>query len=133
VRAPTCNPPRPAASLPPPGLSNVSGDVREDKVRFAFELFDLDGSGYIEEEELRRIVRATNLSSEKQLDRKVRWLMSQCDDDTDGKISLEEFQGLARRFPNAIFPAYSLAAAGADVRDRFGTCRARRELSAACD
>jgi Ca2+-binding EF-hand superfamily protein len=97
----------------------VSGDVREDKVRFAFELFDLDGSGYIEEEELRRIVRATNLSSEKQLDRKVRWLMSQCDDDTDGKISLEEFQGLARRFPNAIFPAYSLATAVADVRDKF--------------
>lgn len=81
----------PAASSCPvcvcgPGLVNVSGDVREDKVRFAFELFDLDGSGFIDANELRKIVRATNLASEKQLDRKVRWLLSQCDKDGDGKI-----------------------------------------------
>ena len=68
------------------GLANVSGDVREDKVRFAFEIFDLDNSGYIEVHELRKIVRATNLASEKQLDRKVRWLLSQCDIDGDGQI-----------------------------------------------
>ena len=68
------------------GLANVSGDVREDKVRFAFEIFDLDNSGFIEVHELRKIVRATNLASEKQLDRKVRWLLSQCDIDGDGQI-----------------------------------------------
>ena len=49
------------------GLVNVSGDVREDKVRFAFELFDLDGSGFIDANELRKIVRATNLASENQV------------------------------------------------------------------
>ena len=64
----------------------MSGDVREDKVRFAFEIFDLDNSGFIEVHELRKIVRATNLASEKQLDRKVRWLLSQCDIDGDGQI-----------------------------------------------
>ncbi len=64
----------------------MSGDVREDKVRFAFEVFDLDNSGFIEEHELRKIVRATNLASEKQLDRKVRWLLSQCDRNGDGQI-----------------------------------------------
>jgi Ca2+-binding EF-hand superfamily protein len=73
---------------------NVSGDVREDKVRFAFELFDLDGSGFIDANELRKIVRATNLASEKQLDRKVRWLLSQCDKDGDGKIRCAESRGL---------------------------------------
>jgi EF-hand domain pair len=108
---------------------NVSGDIREDKVRFAFELFDLDGSGFIDASELRKIVRATNLASEKQLDRKVRWLLSQCDKNGDGRIrcgfaaffdckptidsshscSYEEFQGLARKFPNLVFPAFSLA------------------------
>ena len=50
----------------------------------------------IEESELRRIVRATNLASDKQLDRKVRWLLTQCDRDGDGRISLAEFEGLAR-------------------------------------
>ena len=68
------------------GLANVSGDVREDKVRFAFEVFDLDNSGFIEAHELRKIVKATNLASEKQLDRKVRWLLSQCDRNGDGQI-----------------------------------------------
>ncbi len=71
---------------PPAGLANVSGDVREDKVRFAFEVFDLDNSGFIEAHELRKIVRATNMASEKQLDRKVRWLLSQCDRNGDGQI-----------------------------------------------
>jgi hypothetical protein len=74
------------ASPPRAGLVNVSGDIREDKVRFAFELFDLDGSGFIDASELRKIVRATNLASEKQLDRKVRWLLSQCDKNGDGRI-----------------------------------------------
>ena len=77
------------------GLVNVSGDVREDKVRFAFELFDLDGSGFIDANELRKIVRATNLASEKQLDRKVRWLLSQCDKDGDGKIRCGQRGGLS--------------------------------------
>lgn len=72
------------------GLANVSGDVREDKVRFAFEIFDLDNSGFIEVHELRKIVKATNLASEKQLDRKVRWLLSQCDIDGDGQIRFAE-------------------------------------------
>jgi|APGre2960657444_1045066.scaffolds.fasta_scaffold01086_7 serine/threonine-protein phosphatase 2B regulatory subunit len=76
------------------GLANVSGDVREDKVRFAFELFDLDSSGFIEANELRKIVRATNLASEKQLDRKVRWLLSQCDCNGDGQIRCGAAAGL---------------------------------------
>ena len=77
---------RPTCAAPPAGLANVSGDVREDKVRFAFEVFDLDNSGFIEAHELRKIVRATNMASEKQLDRKVRWLLSQCDRNGDGQI-----------------------------------------------
>jgi len=91
------------------GLANVSGDVRDDKVRFAFELFDLDGSGFIEAHELRKIVKSTNLASEKQLDRKVRWLLSQVDSNNDGQISFTEFQTLAKKFPNLLFPAFALA------------------------
>ena len=91
------------------GLVNVGSDARDNKVRFAFQVFDLDGSGFIDMEELRKIVRATNLTSDKQLDRKVRWLMSQVDVNGDGQISFEEFQDMARRFPNVVFPAFSLA------------------------
>lgn len=91
------------------GLCNVGSDARDNKVRFAFQVFDLDGSGFIDTEEMRKIVKATNMANDKQLDRKVRWLMSQVDHNGDGQISFEEFQDLARRFPNIVFPAYSLA------------------------
>ena len=90
------------------GLSNVSQTGRDQKVKFAFQIFDLDGSGYIDNDELRKIVKATNMASEKQLDRKVKWLMSQVDKNNDGTISFDEFVVLARRFPNIVFPAFSL-------------------------
>ena len=91
------------------GLSNVGTAAREDKVKFAFQVFDLDGSGTIEADELKKIVKATNMASAKQLDRKTEWLMKQCDTDGDGNISYEEFVNLAKKFPNIVFPAYSLA------------------------
>jgi serine/threonine-protein phosphatase 2B regulatory subunit len=91
------------------GLSNVGTAAREDKVKFAFQVFDLDGSGSIDADELRKIVKATNMASEKQLTRKVEWLMKQCDSDGDGQISFDEFVNLAKKFPNIVFPAYSLA------------------------
>jgi serine/threonine-protein phosphatase 2B regulatory subunit len=72
-------------------------------------VFDLDGSGSIDADELRKIVKATNMASEKQLTRKVEWLMKQCDTDGDGMISYDEFVNLSKKFPNIVFPAYSLA------------------------
>jgi serine/threonine-protein phosphatase 2B regulatory subunit len=91
------------------GLSNVGTEARENKVKFAFQVFDLDGSGSIDADELRKIVKATNMASEKQLTRKVEWLMKQCDTDGDGMISYDEFVNLSKKFPNIVFPAYSLA------------------------
>ena len=41
-------------------------------------------AGSIDADELRKIVKATNMASEKQLTRKVEWLMKQCDTDATG-------------------------------------------------
>ena len=49
------------------------------------------------------------MASEKQLNRKVEWLMKQCDTDGDGQISFDEFVILSKKFPNIVFPAFSLA------------------------
>lgn len=91
------------------GISNVGNDARDNKIQFAFSVYDLDGSGFIDASELRKIIRATNMSSEKQIERKVEWLMRQCDTDGDANISYEEFTQLAKKFPNIVFPAYNLA------------------------
>jgi len=92
------------------GLCNVGGSAREDKVTFAFQVFDLDCSGAINASGLKKIVKATNMASAKQLDRKMHWLMKQCDADGVGNISYEEFVNLAKKFPNIVFPACSLPA-----------------------
>ncbi len=92
------------------GLGKVGGSAREDKVTFAFQVFDLDCSGAINASGLKKIVKATNMASAKQLDRKMHWLMKQCDADGDGNISYEEFVNLAKKFPNIVVPACSLPA-----------------------
>ena len=89
------------------GLCNVGGSAREDKVTFAFQVFDLDRSGTIDASGLKKIVKATNMASAKQLDRKMHWPVNQCDTDGDGIISYEEFVNLAKKFPNIVCPGCS--------------------------
>jgi len=91
------------------GMSNVGNEARDNKIKFAFSVYDLDGSGFIDSAEMRNIIRATNMSTDKQVDRKVEWLMKQCDTDGDGTISFEEFTALSKKFPNIVFPAFNLA------------------------
>ena len=91
------------------GMANVGGEARDNKIQFAFSVYDLDGSGYIDSSELRKIICATNMSTDKQIERKVEWLMRQCDTDGDGNISFEEFTTLSKKFPNIVFPAFNLA------------------------
>ena len=66
-------------------------------------------SGSIDMDELRKIVKATNMASEKQLDRKVKWLISQAYKNNEGRLTFDEFTQLAKQFPNIVFPAFSLA------------------------
>ena len=42
------------------GLCNVGNEARDNKVKFAFQIFDLDGSGYIDVEELKKIVKVSS-------------------------------------------------------------------------
>jgi len=91
------------------GMSNFGGEARDNKIKFAFSVYDLDGSGFIDSSEMQKIIRATNMSTDKQVERKVEWLMRQCDTDGDGNISFDEFTQLSKKFPNIVFPAFNLA------------------------
>ena len=47
-------------------------------------------------------------SSDKEVMRKAETIMAQADKDGDGVVSFDEFVIVSKKFPNILFPAYSL-------------------------
>ncbi|KAH7469206.1 hypothetical protein KRP22_004344 [Phytophthora ramorum] len=90
-------------------LSNFTGAEKEEKLKFAFLVFDEDGNGVITRQELMKILKANHMASnESEVSRKADTIMSQGDKDGDGVISFDEFSVVSKKFPNILFPAYTL-------------------------
>ncbi|KAK1938232.1 Calcineurin subunit B [Phytophthora citrophthora] len=93
-------------------LSNFTGAEKEEKLKFAFLVFDEDGNGVITRQELMKILKANHMASnESEVSRKADTIMSQGDKDGDGVISFDEFSIVSKKFPNILFPAYTLGTA----------------------
>lgn len=91
------------------GLSNFTGAGKDEKLKFAFMVFDEDGNGVITKQELMKILKANHMASnESEVARKADTIMSQGDKDGDGVISFDEFVVVSKKFPNILFPAYTL-------------------------
>lgn len=91
------------------GLANFTGASKEEKLKFAFMVFDEDGNGVITKQELLKILKANHMAStDKEVMRKAETIMMQADKDGDGVISFDEFVVVSKKFPNILFPAYSL-------------------------
>lgn len=93
-------------------MANLVATSKDQKVRFAFDVFDVDGSGSISRDELIKILKATHAhlaSNESALLRKADAIMLQGDKDGDGEISYEEFVKVSKRFSNILFPIFKLA------------------------
>ena len=72
---------------------------------FTFKLYDEDNNGFLVEEELVKILRATHMATDdKQVLKKAKTILRQVDKDGDGKVSREEFAVVAEKFPNILFP-----------------------------
>ena len=68
-------------------------------------LYDEDNNGFLVEEELVKILRATHMATDdKQVLKKAKTILRQVDKDGDGKVSREEFAVVAEKFPNILFP-----------------------------
>lgn len=92
------------------GLSNFTGAGKEEKLKFAFMVFDEDGNGVITKQELVKILRANHMaSSDKEVMRKADTIMAQADKDGDGVVDYDEFVLISKKFPNILFPAFSLS------------------------
>ena len=96
------------------GLSQFSDVTSEERFKFAFKLFDLDDSGFIERDELLKIVRASapTWAQQSWLNRRVDELYDSLDLAKGSLIDFASFMRLARENPNMIAP--SLLTTGTD-------------------
>ena len=87
--------------------SIYTGAGKEDKLKFAFMVFDQDENGVITKAELLNILKANHMaSSDSEVARKADTILAQADKDGDGVITFDEFVIVSKKFPNILFPAY---------------------------
>lgn len=86
--------------------SNFTNASRDERIKFAYSVFDENADGVLTKEELVRVLKANHLaSSEKEVMRKADTILAQADGGQDGIVSRSEFEKVAARFPNICFPA----------------------------
>lgn len=84
-------------------LSNYTGAGKEDKLKFAFSVFDEDGNGVITKAELIKMLKANHMASQDaEVARKADTIMAQADRDGDGVLTFDEFVIVSKKFPNIL-------------------------------
>jgi len=81
------------------GLNSLSaGSTNEEKLRFAFQIYDINNDGYISNGELFQVLKmmvGDNLN-DVQLQQLVDRTIIKADTDKDGKISFDEFSEMVK-------------------------------------
>jgi len=96
-----------ASSASAPVVAHKLPDSAEDELRRAFQVYDKDGNGSIDSEELREVMRSLHVGGP---GASVADVMARADTDGDGSISFDEFKTL-------VCPLYD--ASGAALRKIF--------------
>merc|ERR1712224_28584 len=92
------------------GLQNYTGAGKDERLKFAFTVFDEDGNGVITKQELIKILKANHMAThDREVMRKADTIMAQADKDGDGVVDFDEFVIISKKFPNILFPAFSLS------------------------
>merc|ERR1711865_747159 len=93
------------------GLRNWKNFSQQDKMKFAYKIYDLDGSGYIDPPELAECLADTNSAwRDRESSALVIRKILKCLKDADiTRIKLGDFITLANKFPSALFlPLFGL-------------------------
>lgn len=75
------------------GLKAMSAE----NVKQVFNLLDVDASGYIEEEELKFVLKGFSSEGRDLTDKETRSFLEAADKDGDGKIGIDEFEALVHQ------------------------------------
>ncbi|KAL7549562.1 hypothetical protein ACHAWF_012833 [Thalassiosira exigua] len=90
-------------------LANFTGAGKDDKMKFAFMLYDEESTGSITHRELVKILRANHMAkTEAEVSRKAETIIAQCDKRNDATITFDEFVVVSKKFPNILFPAQQI-------------------------
>merc|ERR1712118_126914 len=92
------------------GLSNYTSAAKTDKLKFAFMMFDEDGSGFIERNELLKILQANFVSeglTQAELDERADEVFTSLSLPTDSRISYEQFMQLSTISSGLLFPIHA--------------------------
>ena len=91
-------------------LSQLTDSSRDDRVKFAFKLFDTDNSGYIDRHELASIVKsaAPTAAMPQWINKRVGELYESVDLEYGALIDLDTFVHLARKNPSIIAPVIDI-------------------------
>jgi len=87
------------------GLSTFGSNVdNTEKLRFAFQIYDIDGDGFISREELFTVLQMMvgNNLKEEQLHSVVNRTLAYADKDMDGRISFEEFESIIGKLGGSV-------------------------------
>ena len=76
-------------------------------VKFAFGLFDIDGSGSLEKDEVEELI-AQVYGDAWSSNMRVQKVVDLIDINGDGVVSFEEFQDFNRKYPCLLFPAFKM-------------------------
>jgi len=91
------------------GLSNFAEAENNVRCAFCFNMFDEDGNGTMDRDELSQMLKANHFASdEASVTRKVDTVMKQADQDGTGTIDMNEFLMLSKKFPNLLFSLQQL-------------------------
>ena len=78
---------------------------KSSKIKYAFNIFDIDNNGSIDRSELVQILKSTHMATDpQQVQTKVTAIMRQVDINNDGVLTFHEFKDVTNKFPNLIFP-----------------------------
>lgn len=89
-------------------MMNFAHIDRDTRIKFSFQMFDEEKTGYISQKEVEEILRGNHMISIASVKRKADTIMKQANKNNSGSITLNEFIVVSKKFPNILLPAIGL-------------------------